>query len=189
MVTLLVAGLLLFFVPHGLSMAPARRATLVAKWGEKRYKGLYSMVSGIGLILIIAGYAVAQRGAQLFAPLPEARAIAPYAMTLVFILLAASHGPSHIRAAIRHPMLAGVLIWSIVHLLANGDARGTLLFASFALYAAVDLLSVTVRGTFVPFVARWRSDVIAIVAGTAVALLVMFLHRLLFGVRAVPFGA
>jgi uncharacterized membrane protein len=187
--TLLVAGLLLFFAPHVLPVVPASRAMLLAKWGEKRYKGLYSVVSGIGLILIIAGYAAAERGAQWFAPFPGARAAAPYAMTVVFILLAASHGPSHIRAAIRHPMLAGVLIWSIVHLLANGDARGTVLFASFALYAVIDLLSVTARGTFVPFAARWRSDLVAIVAGTAVALLVMFLHRFLFGVRVVPFGA
>ncbi len=187
--TLLVAGLLVFLAPHLLPVVPAARAMLLAKWGEKRYKGLYSMVSGIGLVLIIAGYVAAGRGVQWFAPFPEARAVAPYAMTVVFILLAASHGPSHIRAAIRHPMLAGVLIWSIVHLLANGDARGTVLFASFALYAVIDLLSVTARGTFVPFVARWRSDLVAIVAGTAVALLVMFLHRFLFGVRAVPFGA
>jgi uncharacterized membrane protein len=188
-VTLLVAGLLLFFIPHLLPMVPASRARLREQWGENRYKGLYSVVSGIGLILIIAGYAVAERGAQWFPPSLEARAVAPYAMTVVFILLAASHGPSHIRAWIRHPMLAAVLIWSIVHLLANGDARGTVLFASFLLYAAIDLVSVTIRGTFVPFAARWRSDLVAIVAGTAVALLVMFLHRFLFGVRAVPFGA
>lgn len=185
---LLVTGLLLFFAPHVLPMAPGSRARLHVKWGEARYKGSYSMVAGIGLILIIAGYAIADRGAQWFAPLPEARAAAPYAMTLVFILLAASHGPSHIRAIIRHPMLAGVLIWSIVHLLANGDARGTLLFASFAVYAVIDLVSVTRRRTFVPFAARWRSDLIAVVAGTAAALLVMFLHRFLFGAPAVRFG-
>jgi uncharacterized membrane protein len=188
MMTLLVIGLLLFFTVHLLPMVPASRAGLLAKWGEARYKGLYSLVSGAGLILIIAGYAAAERGAQWFAPLPEARAVAPYAMTLVFILLVASHGPSHIRAAVRHPMLIAVLIWSIVHLLANGDARGSVLFGSFAVYAVIDLLSVTLRRTFVPFVARWRSDVVAVVAGTVVALLVMFLHRFLFGVRAVPFG-
>ena len=186
--TLLVTGLLLFFVAHLLPMAPASRARLHAKLGEGRYKGLYSVISGIGLILIIAGYAVAERGAQWFAPFAQASAAAPYAMTLVFILLAASHGPSHIRAVIRHPMLVGVLIWSIVHLLANGDARGTVLFASFAVYAVIDLASVTLRRTFIPFVPRWRSDVIAIVAGAAVALTVMFLHRFLFGVRTVPFG-
>ena len=185
---LLVTGLLIFFVPHFLPMAQGRRAALLAKWGEGRYKGAFSAVSGIGLLLIIAGYAYAERGAQWFAPSPLARSLAPEAMTLVFILLASSHGPSHIRAWIKHPMLVAVLIWSVLHLLANGDARGTILFGSFAAYAVVDLVSAVSRGAFVAFEPRWKSDLIAVGAGIAVALLVMLLHRVLFGVRVVPFG-
>ena len=186
--TLLIAGLVLFFAAHVLPMSPSQRAALVAKWGERRYKGVFSAVSGLGFLLIVIGYAYADRGAQWFAPFPAARAAAPYAMIVVFILLAAANSPSRIRAAIKHPMLIAVLIWSVVHLLANGDARGTILFAAFAVYAIVDLLSVWKRGAVASFAPRPRADAIAIVAGTIIALVVMTFHRVLFGPMVVSFG-
>jgi uncharacterized membrane protein len=186
--TLLIAGLVLFFAPHLLPMFPVQRAGLISSWGEARYKGLFSVVSGIGLVLIVIGYAYGDRGAQWFAPSPAARAAAPFAMIVVFILLAAANSPSHIRATIRHPMLIAVLIWSVVHLLANGDARGTVLFGTFATFAVADLASAVQRGAVKPFTPRLRADLISIVAGSAVALLVMTFHRLLFGPVVVPFG-
>lgn len=187
--TLLIAGLVLFFASHVLPMFPARRAALLSSWGEARYKGLFSAASGIGLVLIVIGYAYGDRGAQWFAPSPAARAAAPFAMIVVFILLAASNSPSHIRATLRHPMLIAVLIWSVVHLLANGDARGSILFGAFAAFAIIDLASVMQRGAVKAFTPRLRADLISIVAGSAVALLVMTFHRFLFGPVVVPFGA
>jgi uncharacterized membrane protein len=186
--TLLSAGLVLFFAPHVLPMFPSQRAALISSWGEARYKGLFSVVSGVGLILIVI-YAYGDRGAQWFAPSPAARAAAPFAMIVVFILLAAANSPSHIRAAIKHPMLIAVLIWSVVHLLANGDARGTILFGAFATFAVVDLASAVQRGAVKVFTPRLRADVICIVAGSALALLVMTFHRFLFGPVVVSFGA
>lgn len=186
--TLMVIGLIAFLAAHALPMAPRLRAALVRRRGDNGYRIAFSLVSAAGLAAIVAGYAIGDRGAQWFAPSLVARAAAPSSMTAAFILLAASHGRSHLRALLRHPMLIGVLIWSVVHLLANGDARGTVLFGAFAAYAAVDLVSAISRGTAVTFAPNWKSDVIAVVAGIAVALLVMLLHRYLFGVRVVPFG-
>jgi uncharacterized membrane protein len=186
--SLLVVGLALFFLTHLLPVLPAVRAGLVTRWGEQRYKGLFSLLSGVGLVLIIAGYFTASRGAQLFAPFPAARAAAPYAMTVAFILLAASHSRSHIRATLKHPMLIGVLIWGTVHLLANGDLRGSALFGAFVAFAIIDLISAVRRGAVASFAPSLRGDVVSIVAGTAVALLVMTFHRTIFGVPVVSFG-
>ncbi len=185
---LLIAGLALFFIPHVLPMFAARRAALVSRWGEQRYKGLFSAASGAGLVLIVIGYVYAERGEQWFAPFPAARAVAPFAMILVFILFASANSPSHLRATLKHPMLIGLLIWSTVHLLANGDARGTVLFGSFAAYAVIDLVSAVQRGAVKSFTPRFRADVISVVAGTIIALLVMTFHRSLFGPAVVPFG-
>jgi hypothetical protein len=44
-----------------------------------------------------------------------------------------------IRAAVKHPMLIGLLVWSGVHLAATGDVAGTILFGSFFLYSIVAL--------------------------------------------------
>jgi uncharacterized membrane protein len=186
--TLLIVGLALFFVAHMVPMFPARREALVANWGPERYKGVFSAASGLGLVMIVVGYAYGDRGAQWFAPSSAAHAVAPLAMIVVFILLAAANSPSHIRAAIKHPMLIALLIWSIVHLFANGDARGTILFGAFAVYAIVDLFSAIRRGAVKSFTPSARADVICIVAGTAIALLIITFHRFLFGPRVVAFG-
>jgi len=186
--TTLIAGLVLFLGIHLVPALPALRGGIAARWGEGRYKGLFSLVSFAGLALIIAGYAMAQRGAQLFPPQPPAIAIAPYAVTVAFILFAAANMPGHIRRILKHPMLIGLLIWSTVHLLANGDIRGTVLFGSFLVYAVVDLASAVHRHAEKTTKAVVRADVVAVVAGIVVALIFMTLHRVLFSVRIVPFG-
>ena len=186
--TLLAIGLALFLGIHLVPVAAPLRARVVANWGEQRYKGLFSLVSFAGLALIIAGYYFGERGPRLFAPLPAARAVAPEAMALTFVLLAAANMRGHIRRVLKHPMLIGVLIWSSVHLLANGDLRGTILFGAFLAYAVIDLISAIARGAVKTFVPIARHDVIAVVAGVLLAIVVMAVHRWLFGVRVVPFG-
>ena len=186
--TLLALGLVLFLGIHLVPIATSLRAGLVAKWGEQRFKGVFSLVSLAGFALIIAGYYFGERGPQLFAPVPAARAIAPEAMALSFILFAAANMRGHVRRLLKHPMLIGILIWSGVHLLANGDLRGTILFGAFFAYAVVDLISVIARGAVKQFEPLARHDVIAVVAGLLLAVVVMAVHRWLFGVRVVSFG-
>jgi uncharacterized membrane protein len=143
----------------------------------------------VDLVLIVVGFGRTARGPRLFAPSVAAIHAAPLAVSAARVLLASSNMPTHIRRAVRLPMPIGVLLWSIVHLLANGDLRATILFGAFAAYAAVDLVSAVARHAVKRFVPRARFDAIAIVAGIAIAWLVMTFHRTLFGVAVVPFGA
>jgi len=184
----MIAGLVLFLGVHLVPAFPPARAALAAKWTENRYKGIFSLISGVGLVLIVAGYALSGDRTRVFDPVPAARTVAPYAMVVSLILFAAANMRGHLRATLRHPMLLGLLIWSIVHLLANGDRKGTVLFGAFALYAIVDLGSATARGAVKTFEPMAKYDVMAVVGGTVVALLVMTFHRLLFGVPVVPFS-
>ena len=186
---LLIAGLALFLGIHALPMIPSLRAALLARWGEQRYKGVFSLLSAVGLVLIVTGYAVADDRTRLFASFPAARGIAPFAMVVSFILFAAANMRGHVRRIVRHPMLLGLMIWATVHLLANGDRAGTVMFGAFLAYAVVDLVSAVQRGAVKLFVPVPKHDLIAVVGGAAVALAVMTFHRILFGVPAVPFGA
>jgi uncharacterized membrane protein len=127
-------------------------------------------------------------GPQLCDPSPLAIRIAPYAMTVAFILLATSHAPSHLRAWARHPMLVGVIIWSPVHLAANGDTRGTVLFVALLAYALYDPGSVVRRHALVAFEPRLRADATSVTVGVIIALLVMTFHRVLFGPAVAPFS-
>jgi len=185
---LLLAGLALFLGIHLVPAVPSLRAAAVARAGEKRYRGLFALVSAVGLVLIVVGYAVADDRARVFAPFPAARAIAPYAMSISFILFAAANMRGHLRRVIRHPMLLGLAIWATVHLLANGDRTGTVLFGAFLAYAAIDLISAVGRGAVKTFVPEPKHDVIAVVGGIAVAIAVMTLHRVLFGVAVTGFS-
>ena len=186
--TLLVAGLALFLGIHLLPVVPPLRDALQARLGANGYRGAFTIASLAGVVLIVAGYRAAGRGDQLFAPMPAAVAIAPYAVTLSFVLFAAANMRTHIRKALRHPMLLGVLIWAAVHLCANGDTRGTVLFGAFLVWALVDLVSAVSRHAVKEFEPAARQDVIAIATGVVLALVVMTFHRTLFGVAAVPFS-
>jgi uncharacterized membrane protein len=139
--------------------------------------------------MIVVGFGRAPREPQLFAPWPAAIAIAPFAVTIAFVLFAAANMRTHIRSALQHPMLLGLLVWSTVHLLANGDLRGTVLFGAFVAYSLIDLASAVSRHAVKPVVPEAKFDAIAIVAGIVLAVLVMTFHRPLFGVAVVGFGA
>ena len=184
----LVAGLALFLGVHLVPALAGVRAALVARWGERRFKGAFSLVSFVGLALIVAGYASSAPGPRLFPPFSVAIAIAPYAVTLALILFAAANMRGHTRRLVKHPMLLGLAIWAAVHLAANGDTRGTILFGSFLVYAAIDFISVVQRHAAKTFEPTPRHDAIAAVAGLVVALALMWLHRPLFGVAVVHWG-
>ncbi len=185
---ILLFGLALFLGIHLVPALPPLRAACVAKLGENRYKGVFSIVSAVGLVLIIVGYAYAPRGEQIFIPSVGARHASPLVVILAFILLAAANMRSHLRRILRHPMLIGVGLWALVHLLANGHAKATILFGAFLVYAALDLGSAVARGAVKTFVPQLKYDLMAVGGGIGLALLVLWMHRILFGVAPVPWS-
>lgn len=100
------------------------------------------------------------------------------------ILFAAANMPTHIRAFVRHPMLAGLFLWAIAHLAANGDLRSILLFGTLGAYSLVATASVIMRGKqpSQDKAPRWAMDVMAIVSGAVVAGLLAIFHGALFGI-------
>jgi len=185
---LLILGLALFLGVHLVPMIVPLRQALFGALGEKGYKLAFSLVSAVGLVLIVIGYGRAPHEPQLFAPSVGARHALPLVMMVSFALLAASHMKGRIRLAVKHPMLIGVGLWALAHLLANGHLKATLLFGGFLAYVVIDFISATARGTAKTFTPVPRQDVIAVVAGVVLALVVMSVHRYLFGVPAVPWG-
>ena len=183
--TLLVLGLVLFIGIHLVPMVPALRARLAASLGEGPYKGLFALVSAAGLVLIVVGWPATPGRVELFAPLPAMRAAAPVIVAIAFVLFAAANMKTHIRVWLRHPMLIGLFLWAGVHLLANGDLAGTVLFGSFAVYSVVAIASAESRGAVKPVVPAWKHDAIALVAGLLVAYLVMRFHPQIFGTASV----
>jgi uncharacterized membrane protein len=185
---ILVVGLILFLGSHLVPVVPSLRNALRERFGENGYKGAFSAASGLGLLLVVAGYAMAPRGEQWLTPSPAAIRLAPEVMMVSFILLAAANMKGYIRTWVQHPMLLGVGLWSAMHLLANGHAKATILFGAFLLYAVIDLGSAVSRRAVKSFAPQTKHDVIAVVAGIVLVLVVSTVHRLLFGVKVVPWG-
>jgi uncharacterized membrane protein len=187
---ILILGIILLLGTHSLSMARQTRAGLVARLGEGGFKGVYSLLSLAGLALIVWGFHTyrAEGWVQIWVPPVWTRHITITLMWFAFVALASMGSrPSRIRGWLRHPMLVGVKIWALAHLLANGDAGGMLLFGSFLVWAVVDRIAVKRRGDLgaarVPTFTR--ADGVAVVAGTIAYLLMMALHPWLIGVAVI----
>jgi uncharacterized membrane protein len=187
--TILILGLVIFLGVHSVRIlaGPLRDAQVAAD--PKRWKGLYTLVSFVGLGLIIWGWILFRPAApQLYDPPTWGRHVTWLLVWIAFVLMPTANAPTgRIKATVRHPMLLGVIFWSSGHLLANGDQASAMLFGSFLVWAILDLISALRRGEPAPVVVRPRADIIALVAGTALwCVFVFFLHRLLFGVS--PLG-
>jgi uncharacterized membrane protein len=119
------------------------RSAMVARLGLNRWKGIYSLIAVAGFVLIVWGYGQARRGAvPLWSP-PTWTAHLSALLTLpAFILLTATYVPrNQIRAALHHPMVLGVQLWALAHLLANGTRPAALLFGAFLAWAFLSFLA------------------------------------------------
>jgi uncharacterized membrane protein len=189
---LLIAGLIIFLGAHLLPAFPQVRAGLGQRFGENGYKAAFSIVSLIGLVLIVYGFGQARTAswnAVLWSPPVWTKHIAFLLMWPAFILLVAAYVPSRIRDRAKHPMLAAVKIWALAHLIANGDLAGVLLFASFLAYAVFDRISVKKRQALGPLGGKTGgvfNDVLVVLIGTfAYVFMLTFGHAWLIGVRLI----
>lgn len=143
----LIAGLVLFLGVHTLTTLREMRAGLVERLGPGLYKGIYSLVSLIGFVLIVLGYK-AYRAAgyiDVWTPPTGMRHLTILLMWPAMICLVAAYVPGEIKRRLKHPMLVAVKIWALAHLLSNGDLGSIILFGSFLGWAVYDRISVKRR--------------------------------------------
>ena len=190
---LLILGLALFLGAHSPRIvADGWRATRIAKMGLKPWKGVVSVVSIIGFVLIIWGYGVARQApVVLYTPPVWARHVAALLILPAFILLVAAYVPgTRIKRASGHPMVAGVKLWAFAHLLANGTLADVVLFGAFLAWSVASFLGARRRDRAAGVVYAAGPvvrDVTAVVVGAlAWAVFAFWLHGWLIGVR--PFG-
>jgi len=181
---LFILGLIIFFVPHFYTtFARESRARLIARLGDGPYKGLYSLVSLIGFVLIIIGWRSAS-AEPLYTTPYFFRHISYFLMLIALVLIVAAYAPpGKIGHAVKHPMLAAVKIWAFAHLLVNGEIRSVILFGSFLAYAVIDRIAVKRRNTQTRPAGPVRNDIIALLIGLGVYLFILFYgHRYIAGV-------
>ena len=190
---MLILGLVLFLGIHSTRIfADDWRSGMIAKLGPMPWKGLYAVLSIIGFVVVIWGFRMARADTLvLWSPPVWTRHAAALLMVFSFILLAAAYVPRNsIKARLHHPMVLGVKVWALAHLLANGVAASVVLFSAFLVWAVLSYRAARQRDraantVYPPGNAAWTG--ITVAAGLiAWAVFAMFLHGPLIGVR--PLG-
>jgi uncharacterized membrane protein len=186
---ILVVGLVVMLGAHVFVTFRDHRAALIARLGQGGYRVLFSVVSLVGLVLIVWGYGDYRAGEwiQVWSPPPFMRHITIGLMLFSAILLVATYVPSHIKARAKHPMFAAIKIWAFAHLLSNGDLGSILLFGGFLAWGVYGRIAAKRRGDAGPRTvpARWTNDVTVVVAGVVLFLaLGYYFHPYVIGVPA-----
>jgi uncharacterized membrane protein len=181
--TLMLTGLVIFFGIHVLPWLPALRERLVARFGAGPYRGLFSVVAGIGLVLLVVGYGAAPKAPVLWTSPAWGPTAALVAVPAALILIASAYLGTHLKRLLKHPFNIGIALWAGVHLLNNGDLPSLLLFGGFGVYALADIVAASRRGRETsPARPAQRRDLVAILAGLILAGVVAHFHATLFGV-------
>ena len=189
---MLILGLLVFLGVHSTRIvADGWRTAMLRRLGENGWKGLYALLSIVGLGLVIWGFGLArQQPTALWSPPFYMRHVAWLLTLLAFILLAAAYVPRNaIKARLHHPMVLGVMLWALAHLLANGNLAHAVLFGSFLLWALLSFVAARARD-----IANRTSYPVGTASGTAIAVVLgsvawavfaFWAHGLLIGIRPV----
>jgi uncharacterized membrane protein len=185
----LLIGLVIFFGIHSISIfAMPLRDRLAAK-SPLGWKAIYSLISLLGIVLAVRGYAdLKQTAAMLYASPLWLRDVAAGLLLPSFVLFFAPYFPGRIKNSLRHPQLLALILWAGVHLLLNGSLADVLLFGSFLVWGIVDRISMNNRETrTVPHAPESKAnDIILVVVGLGIYLAVVFwAHEAWFGIRPI----
>ena len=136
--TLLILGVLLWSGAHFFKrLMPAQRAA-IGEAGE----GVVAVASLAAVVLMVLGYRWAP-----FVNVWTPPAFMVHINNALMVLALWTFGSSMAKGAkvwpatrIRHPQLAGVMIWAVAHLLVNGDLASILLFGGLLAWAAGEVI-------------------------------------------------
>jgi len=184
----MLLGLVLFLGVHTLTTQREMRAQVIADSGEGGYKIGYTLVSLLGFVLIVWGFAHYRAAGmwEIWTPPTAFKHLAVALMLPAVILVVASYIRGRIYTTLKHPMLTGIKLWAAAHLLANGDLGSIILFGSFLGWAVFDRISLKHRADSgappIP-VGGPSNDLIAVAVGLVAYLALGFaFHPVVIGV-------
>ncbi len=184
----LCIGVLLFMLVHFVpSLARGPRGLLINYIGEQPYKGFFSLLLIISIALMVIGWR-STTPVSVYLP-PSWGAPLTFVLMLISVMLfGAAHQPTRIKRFVRHPQLTGMLVWSLSHLLSNGDSRSLVLFGGLVLWALIEMLLINRReGAWQrPSGPALSIEVRGIVITATVFFVLVFLHPYFAGVSSIP---
>jgi len=190
--TALIAGLVLFLGLHSIRfIADGARSRFIARYGAGPWRGLYSLLSAAGLVLIVWGYSLTlKRPIVLYEPMLLARELAAVLTWVGIVLITAAYVPrNHFKAWVGHPMVLGTALWALAHLQATRTAADIVLFGGFLVWALLSFVSLRERDRAAAVQrapAQTVRTAIALAIGTvAWGVFAFWLHTRLIGIAAI----
>ena len=181
----LILGLTVFLGIHLLPTFSSLRSALIESFGPSKYQTLFALSSLTGLILIVVGM-IYSNNAHAWTPPAWGPSLNAALMLLAITLMAAANMKTNVKRYTRHPMLWGVFLWAVGHMLSNSEWDVLILCGSFGIYALIAMFSANLRG------ARkakekfpLKNDFIVLAAGATAYVAFIFLHPYLFGVAVI----
>jgi uncharacterized membrane protein len=156
----LISGMALWILAHLYQrVLPAHRVAQIERWGTKRVKVTITLVIVSSVILMIIGYLQAET-IYLYALPIWVWHVNNALMLAALFLMEIGKVRGVIRSKIRHPMLVAVIVWSIAHLLVNGDLPSIILFGGMGLWAIgqIALINWRVGAWQRPDRGKWTND-------------------------------
>jgi uncharacterized membrane protein len=140
---LLILGLVLFLGVHSIRIfADPWRTSMVQRIGPGPWKGLYSLVSIAGFVVLVIGFHQARQETTVLYVTPDwMKHVTAVLMMLAMILFVATYIPKNwFKARFHHPQLLSVKTWAVAHLLSVGVVADVVLFGAFLAWAVVDFI-------------------------------------------------
>jgi len=181
---LLIIGLLIWsslhFVP---AIAIAQRTQLMSTYGEIKYKIIYSILVFVSIALMVFGWRSIEP-TFIYMPFESSPVITVLIMFITVILFFVARLKSNLKRIIRHPQLTAVILWSVAHLLSNGDSRSLILFGTLGIWAIAEIILINRRegGWIKPEPIPIKSELKVAAIGIGMFTVFLFAHPYLSGV-------
>ena len=136
----LAIGVLLWSGLHLMKViAIPLRQRLIDKIGEGPWKGMFSLAIVASIVLMVLGWR-ASPVIELYSPLEKSGIITMMIMFVSLQLFARSSFRSNTKRFIRNSQMTGTILWSIAHLIMNGDAASLILFGGLGIWALLEII-------------------------------------------------
>ncbi|MFT4717521.1 MAG: putative membrane protein [Paracoccaceae bacterium] len=135
----LLVGLAMWWGTHLLKrVLPGMRRDMDKTIGIGPSKGIISVLILASVVLMFIGYRSADL-TPLYTPFPGIGHLNNLLMLPAIYLLGVGPSGGRLSTRIRHPMLWGMFIWAVAHLLVNGDVASVVMFGGLGLWTLVQM--------------------------------------------------
>lgn len=178
MMILLSLGVILWSVAHLLKrLIPGLREAMQANMGDGS-KGVIAVLLLTSVVMMVIGF----RGSD-YVPVYDPPAWGVHLnnlfMIIAVILFGMGNSKGRMRTWLRHPMLTGMGLWALAHLIANGDLASLILFGGLGIWAMVEIAMINTREPAwdAPEPGPISGDIKLLVISAVVFAVIAFIHN------------